>query len=129
MNFELSTGLKIVIIIICFIIFSMTVEITPTHDFEINETREFKFLHEGDLTYTGTLTWDGEHFTIDAHFQGWQDGGFVSGAIWGIDDDATLLICSQGSSYRDEHKDFSRTVLLNEMIKNRVNKTRINDSR
>lgn len=55
---------------------------------------------------------------------------FVSGAIRGVDDDATMTIVSRNMPTNiDEHMDFSRTVLLNEMIKNRVDKTGINDSR
>ena len=102
----------------------------PVHDFEINETREFEFLWEDDFDYTGTLTWDGEHFHIKARFQGYTEGMFVHGFIYGVDDDATMTMLGQyGQTYKDEHMDFSRTVLLNEMIKNRMDKTEINDSR
>ena len=102
----------------------------PVHDFEINETREFEFLHEGDLTFTGNLTWDGEHFYIRARFQGYPDGVFTYGFITGQDNDVLISTYSRPTgAYNDEHVDLSRSVLLNEMIKNRVDKTGINDSR
>lgn len=101
----------------------------PTHDFEINETREFKFVWDGDMPCTGDLTWDGEHFHINANYQGYREGLFVSVAIRGIDDDARMVICSPGLPSSDQrHVDFSRTVFLNEMIRNRVDAPEINEN-
>ena len=93
----------------------------PTHDFKINETREFKFVWDDDMPCTGNLMWDGEHFHINANYQGYRDGLFVSVAIRGIDDDARIVISSPGLPSSDQrHVDLSRTVILNEMIKNPV---------
>jgi hypothetical protein len=103
----------------------------PVHDFEINEMRHFDFVYD-DIHYGGNLMWDGEHFHIAAVGYGEKEGFFVTTHINGIDNDAVFQISSPESglpSHVDRHVDFSRTVLLNEMIKNRVNKTGINDSR
>jgi hypothetical protein len=102
----------------------------PTHDFEINETRYFDFMHD-DLHYGGNLEWDGEHFYIDADGYGTKEGYLVMVVIRGWDDDAVFQISIPESgmpSRVDRHADFSRTVLLNKMIRNRVNKPVINET-
>lgn len=96
----------------------------PTHDFEINETRYFDFV-DNDLHFGGNLKWDGEHFYINAMGYGEKDGFFVVVNIRGIDDDAIFQTDIPQSGMRsnvNRHTDFSRTVLLDKMIKNRVPK-------
>jgi len=92
----------------------------PTHDFEINETRGFGFTYD-NIEYSGNLRWDGEHFHIAANGHGWKDGLFVVVHIHGVDDDALFQISSAGMPpYVEQHVDFSRTVLLDKMIRNPV---------
>ena len=101
----------------------------PSHDFEINETRSFAFTYDG-IDYGGNLRWDGEHFHIAANGHGYKDGLFVVVHIHGVDDDALFQISSAGMPpYVEQHVDFSRTVLLDKMIRNRVDKPGTNGSR
>ena len=101
----------------------------PNHDFEINETRNFDCEYDG-IQYLGTLRWDGEHFHIHADGLGYKDGIFMSTAIRGIDNDCRMVITSPGlRSYDDWHVDLSRTIVLKRMIDNRVEDTRVSESR
>ena len=102
----------------------------PTHDFKINETRYFDFVYD-DLHYGGNLKWNGEHFYIKANGYGERDGFFVTVHIHGMDNDSVFQISSPGSglpSHVERHADFSRTVLLDKMIRNRVDKPGVNES-
>ena len=79
-----------------------------------------------DLHYGGDLKWDGEHFCIEANGYGEKDGFLVAVHIQGMDNDSILQISSPGTglpSHIERHVDFSRTVLLDKMIKNRVNQS------
>ena len=94
----------------------------PHHDFKVNETRYFDFVYD-DLHYGGNLKWDGEHFYIRAQFHGYKKGMFINACIIGRDDDAKMSMFGVGDTYEKEHVDFSRTVLLDKMIRNPVNQS------
>ena len=98
----------------------------PHHDFKVNETRYFDFVYD-DLHYGGNLKWDGEHFYIKANGYGEKDGFPIFVHIQGMDNDSIFQISPPSGSglpsHIERHVDFSRTVLLDKMIKNPVNQS------